>query len=62
MPERLSAEVVRHVTGLIQLSDQEADALAAHYATLARGVAAFPSQELKAVEPALRSVPAPARP
>jgi cytochrome c553 len=61
MPERLSADVVRQVTGL-ELSDQEADALAAYYATLARGVAAFPVEELKTVEPALRSVPAPPRP
>jgi hypothetical protein len=43
----------------VELSDEEAQALAAVYASLARNVAAFPSADLKQVEPPLRSVPGP---
>jgi len=49
-------EIRRLVPG--QVSDDEAQALAAWYADLSRAVAAFPLDELKGVEPPLRSVPA----
>ena len=57
----------RHVTDAIRalvgptISDDEATALAAWYANLARLVAAFPEDDLKGVEPPLRSVPGPLR-
>jgi len=49
---------VRQIVG-VELSDAEAEALAAWYATLARSVAAFPAEDLKRTEPPLRSVPGP---
>jgi cytochrome c553 len=49
---------VRRIVG-VALSDAEAQALAAWYASLARNVAAFPAEALKQTEPPLRSVPGP---
>jgi cytochrome c553 len=51
-------EEMRHIVGA-DLSDAEAEALAAWYANLARSVAAFPGDDLKRVEPPLRSLPGP---
>ena len=58
MAESAAGEAVRQVVGA-ELSDAEAAALADCYAALARGVAAFPQADLKAVEPPLRSTPGP---
>jgi cytochrome c553 len=58
MAEPAAGEAVRQVVGA-ELSDAEAAALADWYAALARGVAAFPQADLKAVEPPLRSTPGP---
>jgi hypothetical protein len=41
------------------VSDAEAEALAAYYTTLARAVAAFPTEQLRDVEPPLRSTAGP---
>lgn len=41
------------------LSDAEAEALAAAYSTMANAIAKFPEDELKGVEPPLRSLPTP---
>jgi hypothetical protein len=41
------------------VTDDEAAALAANYATLAKAVRAFPTDELRATEPPLRSTPGP---
>ena len=57
MPE-LSADMVRLLLG-VDIDDQAAAALVDWYATLSRGVAAFPEADLKAVEPPLRSTPGP---
>ncbi len=51
---------VRRVVG-VALSDAEVQALATYYANLARSVAAFPAEDLKRIEPPLRSIPGPAR-
>jgi hypothetical protein len=51
-------EEVRQIVG-VELSDAEAEALAAWYANLARAVAAYPAEDLKRIEPPLRSVPGP---
>ena len=51
-------EEVRRIIGG-DLSDAEAEALATYYANLARGVAAFPADDLKRTEPPLRSIPGP---
>jgi hypothetical protein len=56
--EPLSKDEIRAIVG-IELSDQDAEALAGWYAGFARGVAAFPADDLKRVEPPLRSVPGP---
>jgi hypothetical protein len=52
------ADWVRQVVGG-GVSESEAAALAAYYATLAKAVAAFSTAELRDVEPPLRSVPGP---
>jgi hypothetical protein len=57
MPERLPPEVVRSLLPDLSLTDEDAEALSATYAALARAVAAFPYAELRQVEPPLRSVP-----
>jgi hypothetical protein len=54
----MNVEMVRDRVGTV-LSDQEAEVLVAWYANLARGVASFPLDELKGVEPPLRSVAGP---
>jgi hypothetical protein len=51
-------EEVRRIIG-IEMSDAEAGALAAAYANIARGVSAFPAEDLKGTEPPLRSIPGP---
>ena len=56
--EPAPGELVRQVVG-VELTDEEASALADWYANLARMVAAFPGVDLKQVEPPLRSTPAP---
>jgi hypothetical protein len=48
-------------TGL-RIPAPEAEALTRTYRDLARNIAAFPEAELKAVEPPLRSTPAPPPP
>ena len=54
----LSADIIRD---LVQspLTDAEAQALADWYANLTRGLDAFPIEELRQVEPPLRSMPGP---
>jgi cytochrome c553 len=52
------AEHVREIIGT-ELSESEVAGLATYYAALAAAVAAFATEELRWVEPALRSVPAP---
>jgi cytochrome c553 len=56
--EPAAGEAVRSVVK-VELSDQEVVALADWYAAIARGVAAFPQADLRAVEPPLRSTPRP---
>jgi cytochrome c553 len=56
--ESRSKDEIRQMVG-VELSEQDAEALAAWYAGFARGVAAFPAADLKRVEPPLRSVPGP---
>jgi hypothetical protein len=53
-------EQIRRVVG-VDLTAEEARALAEWYATQSRLVAAFPADDLKGVEPPLRSVPGPTR-
>ena len=53
----LSPEQVRQQ--LPEATPEEAAALAEWYAGIARAVAAFPADDLKRVEPALRSTPGP---
>ena len=56
------AALVRRLAAVwagIQLSDEEAESLAAAYRAVERGLAAFPVDELEHVEPPLRSVPGP---
>jgi hypothetical protein len=48
----VSADYVRMIIPT-PLSDEEATALAANYADVARGIAACPEDELRSVEPAL---------
>jgi len=55
------AQHVREVIGT-QLTDAEAEALAAYYEALSRAVQTFATDELRNVEPPLRSVPGPPRP
>jgi hypothetical protein len=61
MADPVARERVRHIVGA-ELSDEEADALVATSAALSDAVAAMPRPELRTVDPALRSVPAPRRP
>jgi len=56
--EPLSKEQIRRIVGA-HLSDQDAEALAGWYASFGAGVEAFPEQDLKRVEPPLRSTPGP---
>jgi hypothetical protein len=56
--EPAAGEAVRQIVGA-ELSVEEAFTLADWYAALARGVAAFPQDDLKAVEPPLISTPGP---
>jgi hypothetical protein len=42
-----------------QMTDAEADAVSAAYARLKEGLTEFPIEELREIEPALRSMPAP---
>jgi hypothetical protein len=56
--EPTPGELLRQVVG-VELTHEEASALADWYANLARMVAAFPGGDLKQVEPPLRSTPAP---
>jgi hypothetical protein len=51
-------EEVRRIVGSA-ITDAEAEALIALYANVARGVAAFPADDVKWAEPPLRSVPGP---
>ena len=57
----MTAQHVREVIGT-QLTDAEAEALAAYYEALSRAVQTFATDELRNVEPPLRSVPGPPRP
>jgi len=52
---------LRRIVG-VELSDPDAEALATWYANLARSVATFPAQDMKDVEPPLRSIPGPKAP
>ena len=58
MAESLPAQQVRDIVG-VELSEQDAGALAGWYAGFARGVAGFPAADLKRVEPPLRSIAGP---
>ena len=58
MPERLSPEQIKQLLPDYQLTDADAEALAAIAGALTRAVAAFPYAELRKVEPPLRSVAA----
>ena len=61
MAERPATDLVQRIAGELiglDVTDAEAEALAALYGATARGVAAFPSEELHTIEPPLRSVPA----
>jgi hypothetical protein len=49
---------VRELLG-VELSEHEVEGLLGAYEVLARAVAAFATEELRAVEPALRSIPGP---
>lgn len=60
MADVVSAEDVRRIVG-DGITLDEAGVLADWYANLARGVANFPFQEIKAIEPPLRSTPGPER-
>src|SRR5205807_394277 len=53
-----SSDYVRAVIGA-ELDDREVEALIDAYAALARGVDSFPSEELRSLEPPLRSIPGP---
>jgi len=53
----VTPETVRQV--MPELTVEEAASLAEWYANLARAVAAFPGEDLRQVEPALRSTPGP---
>jgi len=53
-----AAQHVRDVVGA-QLTDHDVEALATYYANLAQLVAAFATEELRWVEPPLRSTPGP---
>jgi hypothetical protein len=57
--EPAAGEAVKRVVG-DGLSEEDALALTDWYAAIARGVAAFPQDDLKTVEPPLRSIPGPA--
>ncbi|MDQ3811622.1 MAG: hypothetical protein M3336_15180 [Chloroflexota bacterium] len=58
MSEAVPSECIRAaIDG--PLSEDEVEALAAGYAVLRRGVHALPEAVLRAVEPPLRSTPAP---
>ena len=61
MPERPPTDLIQRIAGELvglQLTEAEAEALAGLYGATARGVAAFPSDELHTIEAPLRSVPA----
>ncbi len=60
MPERADVERVRALVGT-NVTDEHAQTLATYYASLSQAVAAFATDELRAVEPPLRSIPGPAR-
>lgn len=45
----------------MELSETEAEALAAARAAIVRGLDSFPVEDLKPVEPPLRSIPGPGR-
>ena len=57
----MTVQHVREVIGT-RLTDAEAEALAAYYEALSRAVQTFATDELRNVEPPLRSVPGPPRP
>ena len=57
----MTVQYVREVIAT-PLSDADAEALAAYYEALARAVQTFATDELRNVEPPLRSVPGPRRP
>jgi hypothetical protein len=62
MAERPAADLVQRLAAELvdlEVSHSEAEALAALYGATARGVAAFPTDELRLVEPPLRSVAGP---
>ncbi|HYW90724.1 MAG TPA: hypothetical protein VFB50_23345 [Chloroflexota bacterium] len=61
MAEPVERECVRGILGA-ELSDEEADALVATSSALSKAVAAMPRQELRQVDPPLRSIPGPRRP
>jgi hypothetical protein len=61
MADSLNLEDLRRIVG-DRLTSQEAEALATWYANLARSVAAFPTADLKDVEPPLRSIAGPKAP
>jgi cytochrome c553 len=56
--EPAAGEAVKQAVGA-ELSDEEALTLADWYAAIARGVASFPRDDLRVVEPPLLSTPGP---
>ncbi|HEY3063417.1 MAG TPA: hypothetical protein VGL99_30980 [Chloroflexota bacterium] len=58
MAERADIERIRALVGP-EVSDEQAQALATYYANLSQTVAAFATDELRALEPPLRSIPGP---
>jgi hypothetical protein len=59
--ESLGQDEIRRILG-VEVSAQDVEALAGWYAGFARQVAAYPQDDLKRVEPPLRSVPGPSAP
>jgi hypothetical protein len=57
----VTVQYVRAVIGT-ELTDAEAEALAAYYEALSRAVQTFATDALRNVEPPLRSVPGPSSP
>jgi hypothetical protein len=56
-PDPLAEHIRQVVTSNVELTPAEVDALVATYSALARAVRGFPEQEVRRIEPPLRSVP-----
>ena len=58
MPEPSERDRIRVILG-VHISDDDADALLAIHAAMARGLGGVPFEELRQVQPPLQSMPAP---